>query len=121
MRQVVAGLCAAHGAEGQVDYRQDFVVTVNTPAETEAAVEAARQVAGEPAVNANCPTCGGSEDFARMLQKKPGAYILIGNGVEGHCGSSLHNPHYDLNDEILSTGCDYWVTLVENQLPPRDS
>lgn len=119
MRQIVAGVCAAHGAEGKVDYRQDFVVTVNTPAETEAAVEAARQVAGEPAVDANCPTCGGSEDFARMLQKKPGCYVLIGNGLEGHCGSSLHNPHYDLNDEILSTGCDYWVTLVENQLPPR--
>ena len=121
MRQIVAGICAAHGAEGQVDYRQDFVVTVNTPAETEAAVAAARQVAGEPAVDPDCPTCGGSEDFARMLQKKPGCYILIGNGTEGHCGSSLHNPHYDLNDEILAIGCDYWATLVKAQLPPRQT
>jgi hippurate hydrolase len=117
MRQIVAGICAAHGAEGHVDYRQDFVVTVNTPAETEAAVAAARQVAGGPAVDSDCATCGGSEDFARMLRKKPGCYILIGNGLEGHCGSSLHNPHYDLNDEILGAGCDYWVALVETQLP----
>ncbi|MDH3472197.1 MAG: M20 family metallopeptidase [Rhodospirillales bacterium] len=119
MRQIVAGICAAHGAQGNVDYRQDFVVTVNTPAETEAAVAAARQVAGAPAVDADCPTCGGSEDFARMLRKKPGCYILIGNGLEGHCGSSLHNPHYDLNDEILGAGRDYWVALVEAQLPSR--
>lgn len=64
MRQIVAGVCAAHGAEGRVEYRQDFVVTVNTAAETEAAVAAAQSVAGAPAVDANCPTCGGSEDFA---------------------------------------------------------
>ena len=121
MREIVSGICAAHGAEGSVDYRQDFVVTYNTDAETEAAAETARQVAGAPAVDADCPTCGGSEDFARMLRKKPGCYVLLGNGLEGHCGSSLHNPHYDLNDEILTVGCDYWVTLVKNQLPLKGS
>ena len=120
MRQIVAGICAAHGAEGHVHYQHDFVVTVNTPNETEAAIAAARQVVGEEAsVDPDCPTCGGSEDFARMLQQKPGCYILIGNGTEGHCGSSLHNSHYDLNDEILSVGCDYWVALVESQLSVR--
>ena len=119
MRKIVEGLCAAYGAQGHVEYREDFVPTVNAPAETEAAIEAARQVAGEPAVDPNCPTCGASEDFARMLQHKPGCYILIGNGEEGHCGRSLHNPSYDLNDEILLTGCRYWVTLVEQQLPMR--
>ena len=87
MRQIVDGICAAHGAQGQVDYRNDFIVTVNTAAETEAAVAAARQVAGDLAVDPRCPTCGGSEDFARMLRHKPGCYILIGNGLEGHCGS----------------------------------
>ncbi len=121
MRQIVAGICAAHGAEGRVDYREDFVVTVNTPAETDAAVEAARRVAGAPAVDADCPTCGGSEDFARMLLKKPGCYIMLGNGLDGHCGASLHNPNYDLNDDILGAGRDYWVALVETQLPVHRS
>jgi hippurate hydrolase len=119
MRQIVAGICAAHGADGEVEYRNDFVVAKNSPAETAAAVAAARQVAGEPAVDAHCPVCGGSEDFARLLQRKPGCYILIGNGLEGHCGASLHNPHYDMNDDILATGRDYWVSLVESQLPSR--
>jgi len=119
MCEIVDGICAAYGAEGHVAYREDFVPTVNAAAETEAAIRAARQVAGDLAVDPECPTCGASEDFARMLQRKPGCYILIGNGEEGHCGASLHNPHYDLNDDILVTGCRYWVTLVEQQLAPK--
>jgi len=119
MREIVAGITAAHGAEGSVEYRNDFIVTVNTADETAAAIAAARKVAGEPAVDANCPPCSASEDFARMLQVKPGCYILIGNGLDGHCGATLHNPNYDLNDEILTVGADYWVALVEAQLPAR--
>lgn len=117
MRDIVAGVTAAHRAEGTVEYRNDFVVTVNTPHETAAAIAAARRVAGEPAVDPDCPPCPASEDFARMLQLKPGCYIMIGNGLEGHCGATLHNPNYDLNDEILTVGAEYWVALVEAQLP----
>ena len=117
MREIVAGITAAHGAEGSVEYRNDFVVTVNTADETNAAIAAARSVVGEPAVDPDCPPCSASEDFARMLQVKPGCYILIGNGTDGHCGATLHNPNYDLNDEILAVGADYWVALVEAQLP----
>jgi hippurate hydrolase len=116
MREIVAGITSAHGAEGLVEYRNDFVVTVNTPQETDAAIAAARKVAGEPAVDPACPPCSASEDFARMLQVKPGCYMLIGNGVDGHCGATLHNPNYDLNDEILTTGAAYWVALVESRL-----
>lgn len=116
MRAIVDGICTAHGAEGAVEYRREFLATVNTPDETEIALAAARRVAKESEVDPNCPTCPASEDFARMLQVKPGCYIFLGNGVDGHCGSSLHNPHYDLNDDILGTGCDYWVALVEDQL-----
>jgi hippurate hydrolase len=121
MREIVAGITAAHGAEGTVEYRNDFVVTMNTADETDAAIAAARKVAGEPAVDADCPPCSASEDFARMLQQKPGCYILIGNGLDGHCGATLHNPNYDLNDEILMVGANYWVTLVEHQLPAANT
>lgn len=121
MREIVAGVCAAHGAEGEVVYRTEFVPTVNSAAETQAAVQAAVAVAGELAVDADCPTCGASEDFARMLLCKPGCYILIGNGEAGPCATSLHNPHYDLNDEILETGCRYWVSLVRQQLAAKAS
>ena len=115
MHQIVEGICTAHGAQGHVVYQNEFIATVNTSAETDAAVVAAIEVAGEARVDSDCPTCGGSEDFAQMLQKKPGCYMLLGNGVEGPCANSLHNPHYDLNEDILGIGCDYWVALVKNQ------
>ncbi len=117
MRDIVSGIAAAHGAEGALEYRNDFVVTINTPGETEAAIAAARAVAGNLAVDPDCPPCSASEDFARMLAVKPGCYILIGNGLDGHCGATLHNPNYDLNDDILAIGAAYWVALAESQLP----
>ncbi len=116
MGEIVAGICTAYGAEGSVDYRNDFVSTINSPAETDAAINAARRVAGEVAVDADCPTCGGSEDFAHMLSVKPGCYVFLGNGHDGHHGHSLHNPNYDFNDDILEIGRDYWVRLVRDQL-----
>lgn len=119
MREIVDGICSAHRAEGLVEYRTDFVVTDNTPDETDAAIAAARQVAGNPGVDPDCPPCPASEDFARMLAAKPGCYIMIGNGMDGHYGTTLHNPNYDLNDEILTIGAEYWVALVENQLPAK--
>lgn len=117
MRELVEGICSAHGANGMVHYRQDFIATINEEKETRFAAEAARRIAGVPAVNANCETCGASEDFARMLQEKPGCYILIGNGEEGRHSTPLHNPTYDLNDDILAIGRDYWVELVKRRLP----
>ena len=57
----------------------------------------------------------GSEDFAYMLQARPGSYIWIGNGA-GAGGCFLHNPGYDFNDEILPVGASYWATLVEREL-----
>lgn len=117
MRQIVSGICAAHGAEGEVVYRNDFIPTVNTPEETGACIQAARAVAGVANVDPDCPTCGVSEDFARMLRHRPGCFIFIGNGESGHCGHSLHNPHYDMNDDILETGSRYWAALARHLLP----
>ena len=117
MREIVEGVCLAHGAKSEVEYSHEFVVMVNTDAETDAVIEAARKVAGDDCVDGHCPTYSCSEDFARMLQVKPGCYILIGNGESGSHGCALHNPSYDFNDEILSLGTHFWVSLVETQLP----
>jgi amidohydrolase len=121
MRAIVDGVCAAHGAAGRVDYRREFAATVNTAAETEIATRVAREVAGVAAVDADCPPCSASEDFAQMLRVKPGCYLFIGNGDVGPCSASLHNPHYDLNDAILETGCRYWVRLAETILAPASA
>lgn len=93
-----------------------YPVTINSPDETASAIRAATAVAGERCVNTAPTPSMGAEDFAFMLQQKPGCYIWIGNGSsEGGC--LLHNPRYDFNDEILPLGAAYWVKLVENELP----
>ncbi len=122
MRELVAGIGAAHGAECSLYYSREFIVLSNTERETEAAVAAARAVVGDDRVDDGAAPVPASEDFARLLVVKPGCYALIGNGVDDPVhGGTLHNPHYDFNDEILATGIDYWVELVAQQLSRKRS
>jgi len=116
MERIVAGICAAHGASYEFSYRRNFIPTVNTPAEATIAATVARAVVGADKVVGDSRPAMTSEDFGYMLQARPGAYLLLGNGAEGIGGCSLHNPAYDFNDEILCIGADFWVTLVETQL-----
>ena len=104
------GTAAAYGATAAVRYHRGYPVMVNAPRETDHAAEAARRVSGACAEAA--PTMGG-EDFAYMLEERPGAYILIGNGDS----AGVHHPAYDFNDEAIPAGCSYWAELVETRLP----
>lgn len=120
LTQVAEGIAAAHGATATVDYRRNYPVLVNTAGETDKAAAAAAKVVGEDRVFDDIPPVMGSEDFAFMLQAKPGSYVWIGNGFRTAQDGSpcmLHNPHYDFNDEILPVGASYWATLVEQELP----
>jgi len=116
MKEVVDGIAAAHGATATYIYKRNYPPTVNHERETEIAARAAATVVGEANVDRNpMPTMGG-EDFAFMLEQKPGCYIFIGNGPSDG-GRVLHSPHYDFNDEVLPIGASYWATLVEQVLP----
>ena len=116
MERVVAGLCASAGAEYTFDFETVFPATVNHPAQTSVAIQVAEQVFGRGKVNGNCDRFTISEDFANMLEVRPGCYGLIGNGGEEGSGCALHNPQYDFNDEILVEGVKYWVNLAETVL-----
>ena len=116
MERIVAGICAAHGASYEFSYQRNFIPTVNTAAEANIAASVATAVVGPENVLGDSRPAMTSEDFGYMLQVRPGAYLLLGNGVEGIGGCSLHNPAYDFNDEILCIGADFWVALVESQL-----
>jgi len=92
-----------------------YPVTRNSEAETAIAIEVAQNLVGIDNVDLNPQSSMGSEDFAFMLQEKPGCYVWLGNGSsDGNC--LLHNPHYDFNDDILTVGASYWVKLVERVL-----
>ena len=116
MERVVAGLCASAGAEYAFDFETVFPTTVNHPEQTSVAIQVAEQVFGTGKVNGNCDRFTISEDFANMLEVRPGCYGLIGNGGEEGSGCALHNPQYDFNDEILVEGVKYWVKLAETVL-----
>lgn len=116
IERVVAGQCLSAGVEYEYHFNNSYLSTINSFDETQCAVAAAEQVVGADNVDGNCRRYTISEDFSFMLREVNGCYVLIGNG-EGECGgTALHNPHYDFNDDILSTGIDFWTTLVKNQL-----
>ena len=112
IRRIAEGVAASQGAKVRIRYERRYPPTVNTEKETEIAAGAASEVAGAANVIRDYTPSMGAEDFAFMLQAKPGCYVLIGNGET----ASLHNPHYDFNDEVLSLGASYWARLVEREL-----
>ena len=118
LTQLVNGICESFEVKATLVFNPENVgypVTFNTEAETAVALKAALAIAGVDGVNQQPTPSMGSEDFAFMLQEKPGCYSWIGNGSsENSC--LLHNPHYDFNDEILPIGAAYWAKLVDNVL-----
>ena len=119
MHQITKSMCEAYGASYEFEYEHRYPATINSEEETEIAGKVAQKVVGEDRVNLSPAAGMGSEDFAYMLQEKPGSYIWIGNGDgEGSC--MVHNPGYDFNDEILPIGATYWVKMAEEILSPLD-
>jgi amidohydrolase len=119
IRRITTVVCKTYNMTADIRFNPEnpgYPVTFNTEAETELARQAATAIVGEAAIHNNPVPSMGSEDFAFMLQEKPGCYLWIGNGSsENSC--LLHNPHYDFNDDILPVGAAYWVKLVELALP----
>ncbi len=119
MERITQGLCEALGASAELSFAEGYPAVVNWKRETAIAAEVAAQVVGETRVDGAFIPILASEDFAYMLQAKPGCYIFLGNGeAGGPSGCTLHNPYYDFNDEILVVGASYWVRLVEHLLAP---
>lgn len=115
LRRIAEQVSAGFGARVEIEYTQLYPATVNTADETARAASAATRVVGAENVATEAQPLMASEDFAYMLQARPGAYIFIGNGAgEGAC--MLHNPRYDFNDEVLPLGVAYWTALVEQEL-----
>ncbi|MDD7970252.1 M20 aminoacylase family protein [Roseinatronobacter alkalisoli] len=110
IKALAENIATAFGARAQVKYMRGYPVMVNTDTETAYAAQAARSVSGGCD---DAPLVMGGEDFAFMLEERPGAYILVGNGNT----ASVHHPEYNFNDEAIPAGCSFWVELAEQRLP----
>ncbi|MCX5579954.1 M20 aminoacylase family protein [Kaistia terrae] len=114
IREIAAGIGAACGASIEVEYDRNYPVTVNHAANTAFAGDVASEIVGSDRVDRAVAPMMGGEDFSYMLEKRPGAFIFIGNGDS----AGLHNPAYDFNDDALPIGASYWVRLIETSLAP---
>jgi amidohydrolase len=111
VREVVAGVAQITGAKIDLVYERGYPVTVNHASQTDLATRVAAEIAGKDGVRETPPLMG-AEDFAYMLEARPGAFIFCGNGDS----AGLHHPAYDFNDEAIVYGTSYWIKLVENTL-----
>jgi amidohydrolase len=118
MRKIVDGVAATFEMTATLRYERRYPATVNSAAETQHALAAAAAVVGADRVDTDPTPEMGSEDFAFMLQKKPGCYVWLGAGRDADT-PNIHSPFYDFNDDALPIGASYWVTLAEQQLPSR--
>ena len=118
LERIARAICESQGATMTLRYERRYPALVNSESETGIAAATAAKVVGEENVEVGAEPLMGSEDFAYMLEARPGCYIWLGNGVDGGPGGcAVHNPHYDFNDEISVVGASYWATLVESTLP----
>jgi hippurate hydrolase len=113
VREVAQGVAAAYGATARVEYSRNYPITVNHPRETEFAVKIASEIAGSGNVVGDTRPIMAGEDFAFMLEARPGNMIFLGNGDTAAC----HHPAYDFNDAAIPHGVSYWVRLVETGMP----
>ncbi len=116
MRRMCDGLAHAHGVQIALDYQRRYPPTVNSAPEAAIARDAAQRLVGPERVTVDAQALMAAEDFAFMLEARPGAYVWIGNGTGAQGGCMVHNPAYDFNDAILPIGSAYWVSLVHTAL-----
>jgi amidohydrolase len=122
MREMTTHTAAAFNCRSEFVFERDYPPTINTPYHAEFARQVMTGIVGADNAGAHAPVMG-SEDFAYMLQARPGAYVLIGNGDGGHRDAGhgggpceVHNPSYDFNDSLIPLGASYWVRLAEQWL-----
>jgi amidohydrolase len=124
MRAVAEHTATAFDAQVEFRFKRNYPPLINHAKETAFAVEVMQSIVGADNVEAKVEPTMGAEDFAFMLQQKPGCYVFIGNGEGEHRAMghglgpcNLHNPSYDFNDDLLPIGATYWVRLAEASLP----
>lgn len=110
IKEICTGVAATFGGTAAVDYDRGYPVMVNSDEQTAFAADVARSVSGGCE---DAPLVMGGEDFAFMLEERPGAYILVGNGDT----AMVHHPEYNFNDEAIPAGCSWWAEIIEQRMP----
>ncbi|CUH85656.1 M20 aminoacylase family protein [Thalassovita mediterranea] len=110
INEICSGVAATFGGTADVNYMRGYPVMVNHEEQTQFAADVARSITGQCD---DAPLVMGGEDFAYMLEERPGAYILVGNGDT----AAVHHPEYNFDDEAIPAGCSWWAEIVEQRMP----
>ncbi|KAA2215059.1 M20 aminoacylase family protein [Teichococcus oryzae] len=116
MNELAQGLAASFGCSAEVKYIRNGTPLVNHAEQTATALEAAAALVGQDNTEAEAQPVTGGEDFAYMLEARPGAFIFMGQGAGGATSEGLHTPTYNFNDDAIPFGAGYWVSLVREEL-----
>lgn len=108
--KLATSIAEGFGCAADVNYTRNYPAMVNHDTQTEYAVEAAQKISGQCE---DAPLVMGGEDFAFMLEERPGAYILMGNGDS----AAVHNSDYNFNDDAIPAGCSWYVEMAESRMP----
>ncbi|MBQ0803528.1 M20 aminoacylase family protein [Sulfitobacter sp. HGT1] len=111
LEAIVTHTCAAYQCSADITYDRGYPVTINAEDNTHFAAQVAENVT--PGVDRDTPPIMAGEDFSYMLNKRPGAYIMLGNGD----GATVHHPMYNFNDDAIPAGCSWFAEMVETRLP----
>lgn len=112
MREIVAGVCTAHGADYEVEYTHEFASTVNWPEKIPTLIEAATHIVGAENVNGDCEPFAGSEDFGLFIESVPGAFAFYGTARGDGTDTPLHNPRYNFNDDYLEMAANLYAEIA---------
>jgi hippurate hydrolase len=110
IKEICAGVAATFGGTADVTYYRGYPVMVNHEEQTDFAAKVAEGISGSCE---EAPLVMGGEDFAFMLEERPGAYILVGNGDT----AAVHHPEYNFTDDAIPAGCSWWAEIVEQRMP----
>jgi hippurate hydrolase len=120
IREIATGIALAMGGTAEVEITRGYPATVNSERESEFAARVGEHVFGPGNVVRDADPTMGAEDFAYLLQERPGAYVFLGQGgADGGC--LLHNPHYDFNDSVIPLGAGFLAALAESAMPLHGS
>ena len=111
LQSVVSHTCAAYQCTADITYARGYPITVNAETNTSYAADVAENIA--PSVDRDTPPIMAGEDFSYMLNQRPGAYIMLGNGD----GPTVHHPMYNFNDDAIPAGCSWYAEMIETRLP----
>ena len=110
LKEISTSVATMFGGQADIKFNQGYPVMKNSEEQTQFAASVAASVYGSCE---DAPLVMGGEDFSYMLNERPGAYILVGNGDTAAC----HHPEYNFSDDAIPSGCSFWAEIIEKRLP----